>query len=430
MRKFVFLLFTSLLIFSTSSLAQEPPPYKSWVGGFVQYYDADSDKPLPAGGLDDGKGFGAEFGFRFDPKWAVRFELGRLILDNDVNVNPASLADDGTQIGVDAMYFLDKDAAYFFTGIREQVLSDSYRMASLGVGKHWVLNEDWRLITEVATFYDFGQDFNEYSAKLGVAYIFGNKQSKPTAPLDSDNDGVIDANDRCPNTPPGTQVNAAGCNNDLDGDGVINELDQCPGTPRGVVVDTTGCQPKDSDGDGVIDANDQCPNTPRGASVNELGCEINDADGDGIVDSIDECPDTPSEDKVNAAGCSILVERSVSINLDILFPNNSAVISNPDSQDIVDFVEFLRRYGSTNIEIQGHSSAVGAAEYNQKLSERRANAVKALLVSEYGIDESRLTAVGYGESRLKFTENTAEAHRLNRRIEAQVTAQYSENERR
>ncbi|MEQ6917562.1 OmpA family protein [Halomonas aquatica] len=59
---------------------------------------------------------------------------------------------------------------------------------------------------------------------------------------------------------------------DTDGDGVIDANDQCPGTPAGVAVDAVGC-PLDSDGDGVPDYQDQCPGTPAGAVVNALGCE-------------------------------------------------------------------------------------------------------------------------------------------------------------
>ncbi|WP_049770450.1 OmpA family protein [Desulforapulum autotrophicum] len=60
---------------------------------------------------------------------------------------------------------------------------------------------------------------------------------------------------------------------DSDGDGVIDALDKCPDTPHGVSVDASGC-PFDSDKDGVYDYKDQCPGTPLGANVNDLGCWI------------------------------------------------------------------------------------------------------------------------------------------------------------
>jgi len=64
---------------------------------------------------------------------------------------------------------------------------------------------------------------------------------------------------------------------DEDGDGVFDAWDNCPGTPPGVLVDTTGC-PLDSDGDGVPDYIDEEPNTRKGAIVNQKGVEVTEED--------------------------------------------------------------------------------------------------------------------------------------------------------
>jgi hypothetical protein len=103
---------------------------------------------------------------------------------------------------------------------------------------------------------------------------------------DSDNDGVPDSTDTCPNTPSGASVDTNGCassQKDSDGDGVKDNLDQCPDTPAGETVNSNGCSTseRDTDGDGVIDSLDNCANTPNGAEVDENGCPfyftINDA---------------------------------------------------------------------------------------------------------------------------------------------------------
>ena len=91
---------------------------------------------------------------------------------------------------------------------------------------------------------------------------------------DSDNDGVPDSSDQCPNTPAGATVNAQGCPIDSDGDGVFDGIDQCANTPSGATVNAQGC-PSDSDGDGVFDGIDQCANTPSGTEVDAQGCPIN-----------------------------------------------------------------------------------------------------------------------------------------------------------
>lgn len=110
---------------------------------------------------------------------------------------------------------------------------------------------------------------------------FGCDDDGTTPPVDSDNDGVIDTEDQCPNEAGPASNN--GCpveDNDSDNDGVVDSVDQCPDTPEGTEVNEEGCpvEEGDSDNDGVVDSVDQCPNTPEGTQVDEVGCPIQVAD--------------------------------------------------------------------------------------------------------------------------------------------------------
>ena len=70
----------------------------------------------------------------------------------------------------------------------------------------------------------------------------------------------------------------------------------------------------DTDGDGVLDADDLCPNTPASTAVDENGCTLItnvDSDGDGVYDNVDACPNTPAGTPVNAVGCAIVAGGSV-----------------------------------------------------------------------------------------------------------------------
>jgi OmpA-OmpF porin, OOP family len=71
------------------------------------------------------------------------------------------------------------------------------------------------------------------------------------------------------------------------------------------------------------------------------------------------------------------------------------------------------------IEVAGHTDAVGSEEYNQRLSEQRAQAVKDYLV-ERGVAADRISVVGYGESQPRSTNDTIEGRRLNRRVEVRA----------
>jgi OOP family OmpA-OmpF porin len=237
-------------------------------------------------------------------------------------------------------------------------------------------------------------------------------RSTPFIP-DSDNDGVSDDVDQCPDTPAGAKVDAVGCPLDSDDDGVPDYLDECPDTPVDVNVDTKGC-PLDSDGDGVADYLDQCPDTPSDAAVNSEGCPL-DSDNDGVPDYLDECPDTADGVTVNEVGCPApIVLHGVHFEFD------SAKLT-PNAHKILDRVaESLHDHPNLEITIAGHTDSVGSSDYNKRLSQLRAEAVMNYLVSS-GIEQSRMEAIGYGEERPIASNATEEGRAQNRRVELQTS---------
>jgi OOP family OmpA-OmpF porin len=246
----------------------------------------------------------------------------------------------------------------------------------------------------------------------------------PPAPApepDTDGDGVVDSKDACPNTPQGVKVNSSGCPLDTDGDGVYDYLDKCPNTPQGVKVNSSGC-PLDTDGDGVYDYLDKCPDTPSGVKVNSSGCPL-DTDGDGVYDYLDKCPDTAKGLKVTADGCPILIKKSVTINLDIQFDTAKSVIKPEYNDKLKEVADFMKTYPQTTTVIEGHTDSVGAAKYNQALSQKRADSVKDYLVKNFGIGPDRIATKGYGKEKPIAPNNTAEGRTKNRRIQATFNAE-------
>lgn len=236
---------------------------------------------------------------------------------------------------------------------------------------------------------------------------------------DSDRDGVLDDMDQCPNTPAGQQVNSTGCQLivDSDNDGVADDKDRCANTPAGMAVDASGC-PIDSDGDGVTDASDQCADTPRGETVDGTGCPVRDSDGDGISDKLDRCPNTPHGVVVGADGCVVVfVEGKKNVVLQgVTFVVNRAELT-LNAKKILDLVaQSLNNSPEVTFEIQGHASSDGPDEYNMKLSDRRAASVRAYLISK-GVDASRMTSKGYGETMPIADNATLDGRNQNRRVE-------------
>ena len=92
-------------------------------------------------------------------------------------------------------------------------------------------------------------DFSDWLVMMGLSVPLGGKSEPPPpapapepANVDSDGDGVLDRNDRCPDTPAGAEVDRHGCEKDSDDDGVPDSRDDCPETRKGAVVDRNGCE--------------------------------------------------------------------------------------------------------------------------------------------------------------------------------------------
>ena len=137
-----------------------------------------------------------------------------------------------------------------------------------------------------------------------------------------------------------------------------------------------------------------------------------DRDGDGVYDDLDQCPNTPKGAKVDERGCWVLG--------DVFFDFDKYNIKPQFDYELDAVAKVLRMNPSVNIRIEGHTDNVGKEKYNIRLSERRANSIKVYL-EKLGIDEDRLSTIGYGFSRPIATNSTPEDRALNRRVELTPT---------
>ena len=101
----------------------------------------------------------------------------------------------------------------------------------------------------------------------------------------------------------------------------------------------------------------------------------------------------------------------------IYFDTGSDRIKPESAPTLKQIGDMLKQHGSLGLTIEGHTDNVGSADANQQLSQRRAAAVKAYLEREFGIEGSRLEAVGRGAAAPAATNDTAEGRNQNRRVE-------------
>jgi OOP family OmpA-OmpF porin len=135
---------------------------------------------------------------------------------------------------------------------------------------------------------------------------------------------------------------------------------------------------------------------------------VSDLDGDGVLDPDDACPGTPVAATVDERGCWVLSN--------LLFESDSFAVDPDALSEIEGVAAVLEANPDLRIRIEGHADSTGSEAYNQRLSEKRADAVKRSLEAA-GIEPERLEAQGFGEGRPVASNDTPESRTGNRRIE-------------
>lgn len=224
-------------------------------------------------------------------------------------------------------------------------------------------------------------------AGLGFLLYKGKKAEKVVAveDRDSDNDGVLDKDDKCPNI--------AG--------------------PK----ENDGCPWGDADKDGVFDKDDKCPDV-AGPKEND-GCPWKDTDGDGIVDKDDKCPTEPG--LAEYLGCpkphSAVAEEVTLALKDILFNFGKATMRPESAPKLDEAAKMIKASNGGTFLLVGHTDKKGSAASNLRISKQRAAAVVKAL-EERGVNPSQLKSKGVGSAEAKVPVTASDADRLqDRRVE-------------
>jgi outer membrane protein OmpA-like peptidoglycan-associated protein len=216
--------------------------------------------------------------------------------------------------------------------------------------------------------------------------------------LDSDSDGIDDADDACPYVA-----------EDLDG-----------------WQDTDGCPEVDDDSDGIRDADDACPRVAEDADgwQDEDGCPETDNDGDGFLDTDDTCPNEPEtvngiddQDGCPDQGLIELIGDRIVLEETVLFDLNRARVRHAARPILQAVVTLIHQHPDwRHLRIEGHADEQGEEAWNVTLSQRRAAQVRHVLI-ELGLSADILVSEGYGSSRPRMEGESEEAYRANRRVE-------------
>jgi len=348
--------------------------------------------------LGDGAGGTFALGYQYDSPWSA--EIAILMAESQFKNNNTSFDGEHYQLRLDGLYHFtrNKDVhPYMVTGLGHGLwefdndTENNQTQLNAGIGLMAMITKPLALRSDLRIVYDIDEGEINNLVNIGLSYFFGSgKKTKPVAVIFSDKDGdsVADNKDQCPDTPSNVPVSSNGCPQDNDKDGIADYLDKCPGTTAGTSVTSTGC-PKDSDNDGIADSQDRCSATPAGA-------------------------------KVDRKGCRVKLKEAIKISMQLNFESGSADVLPEHYSEIAKAGEFMRQYPDSQVVIEGHSDSQGAAAFNKRLSQQRANSVREYLINMYGVKATRIRAKGFGESSPIADNSTAHGRAKNRRVVAVI----------
>lgn len=346
-----------------SSISAQSEEGRFYINPAIGYQEFDSERNLNG---EMTWSLGGEY--RFGDNWATELRY----FDTNPDFDGSNGDVDVSQFYLDGLYYFAPQTQslqpFALLGLGRAEfdggqLDKKETQGALGGGARYLLNDNWSLRGDVRAIRGFDNSTWDSMVNFGVSYAFGSAAPAAVAVVDSD-----------------------------------------------------------SDGDGVADSRDNCPNTIPGAMVDTNGCALDD-DGDGVVNGLDRCLNTPQGYDVNKEGCMLVRSEEVSFDLSLRFAHDSAAVENYDDEQVQRVVTFMKDHSAATTVIEGHTDASGNEAYNVKLSQRRANAVEALLVEQNGVDASRVSSVGYGEARPIADNDTTQGRDANRRVVAKVRAE-------
>jgi OOP family OmpA-OmpF porin len=429
--KKIILFFVVLLTMGSvnSGLCQITPGMQSitpYVGGTT--FEGNLD-------LDTNPVYGLKLGYDFTRYFGAEIVLGFIRTHYTEPVN--EIKTNVFNYRIEGLYYFMPDSRlvpYAAAGIGAQLtnyrrdVKDKARfVADYGLGVKYYWTKSMALRADVRHILASGSIYNNLEYTLGLSFLFGGAKPAPApvaiakpapapvaiakpappapaplaAPLGlsavAKSDSEINLNWNC-------VANATGYRVFRDG-AYVFPAERCSAADTELDADTRYCYQVAATDDGGRESalsNQDCAKTPAAPVV--------------PVAPVKELK-KPAESAAAAAIAKQIIEKGRA-TINIKFDFDKSVVKPQYHQELAKFAEVLQNHPEVKLIIEGHTDDVGKDEYNQKLSERRAESVRAYLVQKFGIAEDRLTAKGYGEARPVYDNRVAVGRAKNRRVEA------------
>lgn len=349
---------------SSEIIAEQQSDFEAYLGASRYLWDSER-------GFDDANGLdlGAELPL------TERLSLDAWLSQVDADIENANTEAEGERYSLGAMYHLvdsnDDIRPFLSLGAGHQEFdvnnagSSAETVAYLGGGVKKYFDNNVILRADLMAMNSLDHEDTDLVARIAVGYAFGRNASKSVAATSA-----------------------------------MQEQDEQANVATSSATSVAAKDPK--------------PATPGPVETQK------DSDADGVIDTLDKCSDTDTRYHVDADGCPKMESEEVSINLHVNFPTNSAKVPQASLPEIKQVADFMQQFKKTTVTIEGHTDDRGHDAYNKSLSQKRADAVRLSLINDFGLEEARVEAIGYGEETPLADNNTADGRAKNRRVVAIV----------
>lgn len=353
--------------FSTLALAQQQAGFT--ITPSIGYYNMDSDRDTK-----DDEAYSLGLGYQFDNPWAVEF----VYLNADSQLSNSSTDIDVDQYRLDALYHLPTNHSlnltpYLAAGVGTADFSNpstNNAQFNAGGGVKYALNDNLALRADFRLLNDVEDDHIDHMTSVGLQMTFGHSTPKATPVTAVEEEPVVEETTNEP----------------------VEEI-----TPEPEIVAETAVEPE--------------PITEP-----EPTEEITPAE------PILEEPIYPEGEEPSILEQVAVVEAQPPVTLNVQFGNNKTTVEQAFYPEIEKLATYLNENPNTTVVIEGHTDDSGAASYNQTVSEKRAQAIADVLINIFEISEKRVSAIGYGEEKPLFSNDTAQHRQANRRVTAVISS--------
>lgn len=383
-------LITATSSFSTLALAQQQAGFT--ITPSIGYYNMDDDRDTK-----DEEAYSLGLGYQFNNPWALEFVYLNAYTGLSSNNSVSGTAVDVEQYRFDALYHLPTHHSlnltpYLAAGVGTADFSNpstNNTQFNAGGGVKYALNESLSLRADFRLLNDVEDNHVDHMASVGLQIAFGHSAPKATPVTAVINESTPE--ELIPKKPMQEEQ--------IVKKTIEEPIEEIALEPEMIVEPAAKTTVKTEP---LVEPEPIEEISPTEPTLND--------------------PVFAKGEEPSLAEQAAAVEAQPPLTLQVQFGNNKTTVEQTFYPEIEKLATYLNENPNDTVVIEGHTDDRGTASYNQSISEKRAQAIADVLIDIFQISGKRVSAIGYGEERPLFNNDTAQHRKANRRVTAVISS--------